>query len=112
MNRTQITPNKPYARPKAEARKSKAANESKERNDESEEFLTARQLAEVLQVSESTVRRLAREGRIPCVRLTPRLLRFNLKAVCRALDGSDANARPRRRHAEDDARDDAQLSLL
>ena len=82
------------------------------REEAREEFLTARQLAEVLQVSESTVRRLAREGRIPCVRLTPRLLRFNLKAVCRALDGSDANSRPRRRHAEDSAHDDAQLSFL
>ena len=82
------------------------------REEAREEFLTARQLAEVLQVSESTVRRLAREGRIPCVRLTPRLLRFNLKAVYRALDGSDAHARPKRRRAEESAQDDAQLSLL
>ena len=82
------------------------------REEAREEFLTARQLAEVLQVSESTVRRLAREGRIPCVRLTPRLLRFNLKAVCRALDGSEAHARSRRRQAEEDARDDGQLSFL
>jgi len=80
------------------------------REEAREEFLTARQLAEVLQVSETTVRRLARDGRIPCVRLTPRLLRFNLKAVCRALDG-DAS-RPKRRHAEDDGREDAQLSFL
>jgi excisionase family DNA binding protein len=50
-----------------------------------EEFLTARQLAEVLKVSESTVRRLAREGRIPAVRVTPRLLRFQLKSVLQAL---------------------------
>jgi excisionase family DNA binding protein len=82
------------------------------REEAREEFLTARQLAEVLQVSESTVRRLARDGRIPCVRLTPRLLRFNLKAVYRALDGSDTNSRPKRRHAEEQARDDAQLSFL
>jgi len=82
------------------------------REEAREEFLTARQLAEVLQVSESTVRRLARDGRTPCVRLTPRLLRFNLKAVCRALDGSDAGARPRRRQAEEAARDDGQLSFL
>ena len=81
------------------------------REEAREEFLTARQLAQVLQVSESTVRRLAREGRIPCVRLTPRLLRFNLKAVYRALDGSDANARARRRQAEEAARDDGQLSF-
>ena len=82
------------------------------REEAREEFLTARQRAEVLQVSESTVRRLARDGRIPCVRLTPRLLRFNLKAVCRALDGSDTGARSRRRQAEEAARDDGQLSFL
>jgi excisionase family DNA binding protein len=74
------------------------------------EFLTARQLAEVLQVSESTVRRLARDGRIPCVRLTTRLLRFNLKAVYRALDGTET--RPKRRHAEESEQDDGQLSFL
>jgi excisionase family DNA binding protein len=55
-----------------------------------EDFLTARQLAEVLQVSESTVRKLSREGRIPVVRLTPRLARYNLHAVLRALDGDTA----------------------
>jgi excisionase family DNA binding protein len=60
------------------------------------EFLTARQLAEVLQVSESTVRKLAREGRIPVVRLTPRLTRYNLQSVLRALDGGPPKSRPRR----------------
>ena len=82
------------------------------REEAREEFLTARQLAEVLQVSESTVRRLAREGRIPCVRLTPRLLRFNLKAVYRALDGSDTPNKSKRRQAEEAERDDPQLSFL
>ena len=82
------------------------------REEAREEFLTARQLAEVLQVSESTVRRLARDGRIPCVRLTARLLRFNLKAVYRALDGSDTPSRSKRRHAEESERDDGQLSFL
>jgi excisionase family DNA binding protein len=83
------------------------------REEAREEFLTARQLAGVLQVSESTVRRLAREGRIPCVRLTPRLLRFNQRAVFRALDGDGAAHAPRRpRHKpDDDARDEAQLSF-
>jgi excisionase family DNA binding protein len=78
-----------------------------------EEFLTARQLAAVLQVSESTVRRLAREGRIPSVRLTPRLIRFNLKAVYRVLDGDSNSRQARRRRAEEEeqARDDAQLSF-
>ena len=60
------------------------------------EFLTARQIAEVLQVSESTVRKLAREGRIPSVRLTPRLTRYNLQSVLRALDGGAPKPRTRR----------------
>jgi len=51
-----------------------------------EEFLTAKQLAEILQVSESTVRRLAAKRRIPSVRLTPRIIRFHLDAVREALD--------------------------
>ena len=82
------------------------------REEAREEFLTARQLAEVLQVSESTVRRLARDGRIPCVRLTPRLLRFNPRAVFRALDGDSAqHSRRTRRHAEENEQDEAQLSF-
>jgi excisionase family DNA binding protein len=81
------------------------------REEAREEFLTARQLAEVLQVSESTVRRLARDGRIPSVRLTSRIVRFNLKAVYRALDGGDAHSRSKRRQSEEPARDEAQLSF-
>ena len=72
-----------------------------------EEFLTARQLAALLQVSESTVRRLARDGRIPSVRLTSRLLRFNPRAVFRALDG---DTRPRQ-HKPKEETDDGQLTF-
>jgi len=54
--------------------------------EEREEFLTATQLAEILQVSESTVYRLAQKRRIPSVRLTPRIIRFHLDAVREALD--------------------------
>ena len=75
-----------------------------------DEFLTARQLASFLQVSESTVRRLAREGRIPCVRLTPRLIRFNLKAVCKSLDGT-SHKRNAGRDAETQEHADAQLTF-
>ena len=64
--------------------------------DKREEFLTARQLAALLQVSESTVRRLAREGRIPSVRLTSRLMRFHLSSVISALDGTQTKTRTRR----------------
>ena len=58
-----------------------------------EEFLTARQLAAILQVSETTVRRLTQKGRIPSVRITPHILRFHLKAVRNALDGTKRSQR-------------------
>ena len=80
-------------------------------NDKREEFLTARQLAELLQVSESTVRRLAREGRIPSIRLTPRLLRFHLSSVMHALDGSTHTKIRTPRTAPHQATDDTQLSF-
>ncbi len=76
--------------------------------EEREEFLTARQLADVLQVSESTVRRLARKRRIPSVRLTPRIIRFHLDAVREALEVP----RSRIRHGEYSERvDNSQLSF-
>lgn len=53
--------------------------------DRKTEYLTAHQLAEVLQVSESTIHRLRRAGRIPAVLLTERLIRFNLRDVQKAL---------------------------
>jgi len=76
--------------------------------EEREEFLTAKQLAAFLQVSESTVRRLAAKRRIPSVRLTPRIIRFHLDAVREALDVP----RYRIRHGEYEEKvDDAQMSL-
>ena len=76
--------------------------------EEREEFLTARQLAKVLQVSESTVRRLARKRRIPSVRVTPHIIRFHLDAVREALDVP----RSKIRHGEFSTPvDDAQLSF-
>jgi excisionase family DNA binding protein len=62
-------------------------------NNSREEFLTARQLAAILQVSESTVRRLAQQGRIPSIRITPHIIRFHLKAVRQALDGAKHSKR-------------------
>jgi excisionase family DNA binding protein len=70
-----------------------------------EEFLTAKQLAEILQVSETTVRRMAQKRRIPSVRLTPRIIRFHLDAVREALDV------PRASHSHGVQTDDAQLSF-
>jgi len=72
-----------------------------------DEFLTARQLAAILQVSESTVRRLARQGKIPAVRITSRITRFHLRAVRAALDGT----RPRRAPANDSPDESPQLSF-
>ena len=79
-------------------------------NNKREEFLTARQLAKILQVSESTVRRLAREGRIPSIRLTSRLLRFHLQSVMSALDGTQQKTRTRRATSQP-ATDKTQLSF-
>ena len=73
-----------------------------------EEFLTAHQLAEILQVSETTVYRLAHKRRIPSVRLTPRIIRFHLDAVREALDVP--RYRIRRDLSEAHA-DDSQLSF-
>ena len=53
--------------------------------DKRADYLTTRQLAEVLQVSEGTVHRLRRAGRIPAVLITDKLIRFNLREVQRAL---------------------------
>jgi excisionase family DNA binding protein len=49
------------------------------------ELLTADELAGRLQVRPSTIRRWAREGRIPTVRLSPKVLRYNLGAVVQAM---------------------------
>lgn len=70
------------------------------------EFLTARQLADILQVSEATIHRLRRQGRIPAIVLTQRLIRFNLKDVKAAL----GYTRPRREDEEREA-ESAQLSF-
>lgn len=78
--------------------------------DARDEFLTARQLAAILQVSEATVRRLARKGRIPSIRLTSRLMRFHLESVREALDGGAGRARARRSEAESES-DHTQLSF-
>jgi excisionase family DNA binding protein len=73
------------------------------------ELLTARQLASVLQVSESTVRRLAQKGRLPAIRITPHIIRFHLPTVMDALDGTHRQ-RNARRHP-DDVIDDSQPTL-
>ncbi|HMF57934.1 MAG TPA: helix-turn-helix domain-containing protein [Pyrinomonadaceae bacterium] len=75
-----------------------------------EEYLTSRQLAQILQVSESTVRRLAQARRIPSIRLGTRIIRFHLPAVREALDGATHHTRPRRTSDEQE-QEGAQLSF-
>ena len=53
------------------------------------ELLTADELADRLQVRPSTIRRWAREGRIPTVRLTPKVVRYDLAAVVEAVQTDD-----------------------
>jgi excisionase family DNA binding protein len=67
------------------ARAKPGEEEAPEQKEKRADYLTARQLAEFLQISESTVHRLRRAGRIPAVMLTDRLIRFNLRDVQKAL---------------------------
>lgn len=78
---------KPHAKPGE-------SDSAEQPRDKRAEYLTARQLSEVLQISEATVHRLRRAGRIPGVLLTDRLIRFNLRDVQKAL-------RPHSSHAPD-----------
>jgi excisionase family DNA binding protein len=70
--------------------------------DKRSEYLTARQLAEVLQISEATVHRLRRTGRIPAVLLTDRLIRFNLREVQKALRALASNVREHQSDQEEE----------
>jgi excisionase family DNA binding protein len=85
------------------------SDDTPQKNEQREEFLTARQLAHVLQVSESTVRRLAQTGRIPSIRLTSRLIRFHLPSVRDALDGTHRSRTSR--HQTESETDNLQLSF-
>lgn len=74
--------------------------------DKRTEFLTTRQLAEILQVSESTVHRLRRQGRIPAIMLTNRLIRFNLRDVRSALTSSPRKQPPEEKNPDQLSFDD------
>ncbi|MFY9224856.1 MAG: helix-turn-helix domain-containing protein [Blastocatellia bacterium] len=66
------------------------SEQNRENKEKRGDFLTARQLAEVLQISESTIHKLRRKGRIPAVMVTARLIRFNLRDVRAALVATQA----------------------
>lgn len=76
------------ARPFSGERETPEQAGDKKPDEKKVEYLTARQLGEVLQISESTVHRLRRSGRIPAILLTDRLIRFNLRDVQKALKPS------------------------
>lgn len=61
------------------------------------EFLTAEQLAERLRLTPETIRRWARGKRIPSVRITPKVIRFNWEEVARALSTTSKVVPSRRR---------------
>jgi len=79
--------------------------------DKRADYLTARQLSEVLQISEATVHRLRRAGRIPAVLLTDRLIRFNLRDVQKALRPQSASHFPDGRDADLEQEPSPQLSF-
>lgn len=63
----------------------------------SDRLFTAKQMARLMEVNVCTVLYLARAGRIPSVRLTPRLIRFDPAAVFTALrTGPVVPGRPQR----------------
>ncbi len=49
------------------------------------ELLTTSELARVLRVTPETIREWAKDGRIPAMRIRPKVLRFNLLDVKRAM---------------------------
>lgn len=49
------------------------------------ELLTAAELARQLRVQVDTVRRWAREGRIPCLRISPKVVRYERARVVDAI---------------------------
>ena len=71
------------------------------------EYLTAKQLGQILQISESTIHKLRRAGKIPAVMLTDRLIRFNLKDVKHALRPMQSN----HQHSEPTAQSESSPQL-
>src|ERR1051325_10111570 len=80
-----MTPDRQKTRSREARAKAGDPEGSEQAKEKKVEYLTARQLAEVLQVSQSTIHRLRRAGRIPAVAITDRLIRFNLRDVQKAL---------------------------
>ena len=56
-----------------------------------EPLKTSEEMADFLRVKELTVRRWACAGRIPCVRMTKKVVRFRESDVMAALEGKDSD---------------------
>ena len=48
-------------------------------------YLTAEELAQSLRLSPDTIRQMARDKKIPAIRLSPKVIRFDAQAVADAL---------------------------
>ncbi len=68
-------------------------------------LVPAATIAKMLGVKSGTILRLARDGTIPSVRITPRLVRFDPVAVRESLNNQDSTAEPRE-HAVNHPADD------
>lgn len=49
------------------------------------DYLTAAELTRRLRLSVETVRQMTRDGRIPCIRISPKVIRLDAEAVAIAL---------------------------
>jgi excisionase family DNA binding protein len=53
------------------------------------DYLTAEELALKLRLAPDTVREMARRGKIPAIRISPKVIRFDIAAVDQALRAVD-----------------------
>lgn len=59
-------------------------------------YVTADELAESLRLSSEMILQMARDGRIPAIRLSSKAIRFDVQAVAEALN--KLSAKPEARH--------------
>lgn len=57
-------------------------------------MLTTREIAEALNVCPATTRRWTKEGRIPSIVISPRVIRYNLETVLKALSEQPVKGAP------------------